>query len=1848
MEDILKPPIMNKLLLFICSILLLSACNDKTEAEKVQDQNNEFFKFRGHIDQVTDEVISTREAIVIKLTEPVDGWTSGKELSSSIIEMSPAVGGKAVASDSMTLTFLPDSPLDQDAEYEVSFHLGMIKEVSDDLQTLHFYVRTIKQDFIVRTDPVGAYDRELQFVDGSISSSDVMSLQDAKQILTATLDGVDLPITYTGNPEVTRYLTFRIDSIQRPIESGLVKVTWNGSAIKVNQRGDNVIPIIGKNNFSVTYIEAVSAQIKYVRVTFSDPIKKDQNLDGLIAIEGIDQLSFETDGNQLKVFTKTPIIGSKKVEIFKGIQSVDDYTLKTPFSSEIAFEQINPQVNLVQSGSILPSSSKSNINFRAVNLNAVDVWIYKIYENNMLQFLQSNNLGSASNLRDVGRPVGRKVLDLKGTGKDISRWNTFSVNLKEVMEPDPGAMYRVEFKYKLSYSAYKCDAGNTTSTLEEEAIDFDSPLETSNWDGAQNYYYEDYGYNYNWSDREDPCTSSYYRDKNPTTNVLASDLGIIVKKGNNNQYMFAVSNIINTAPIGGATISLYNYQQQEVATTRTDLSGLATVNLDIEVYFAKVSHAGQVNYVRLDDGNSLPVSKFDTSGNKLEKGIKGYVYGERGVWRPGDHMYLTFVLNDTDNKLPAGHPVNLKLNDPNGKLVYQESQKLGLNNVYQFDLQTDDNALTGNWNATVDVGGVSFNKRLKVENIKPNRLKIKLDFEEEIIKSGQQSKGDLSALWLHGATAKSLKANVNVKLFTTQTTFKKYSSYTFDDPSKYLDLQEQEVFNGNLNAQGSASFVFEPQINGEAPGMLKANFLTKVYENGGDFSTNVISKTFSPFETYVGIDVPPGDKQRGMLLTDKDHNMDVVTVDQDGNPRAVSDLEVKVYKVNWRWWWQSQSGNLSRYEARNYKQQVFNTTMNTASNGKGSFKFNIKYPEWGRYYVRVYDPNSGHSTGKIIYVDWPGWAGKSKKIDPEMASMLVFSADKESYTVGENAQITFPSAAGGRALVSVENGTEVLEAMWVETQPKQTKVDLPMKETYVPNVFVNITYLQPHAKTANDLPIRMYGVIPILVENINTHLQPEIDMPDVLRPESEVSITVSEQNNKAMTYTLAVVDDGLLDLTNFKTPNAWDTFFAREALGVKTWDVYDDVIGAYGGRIDAAFTIGGDGSADAAKAKKANRFTPMVVHLGPFSLKAGQSKTHKITIPKYVGSVRTMVVSGNSATEAYGSVEKTTPVKKPLMLLASLPRKLSPGETVKLPVTVFAMDKTIRKVQIRLKDSPYYELINGNTRSLEFKEVGDDIAYFELKVKDRTGIAKIELSASSAGETASYSTEIDVINPNPFTTTSQRVDIKDNETATVSMVPFGVTGSNAASLTFSTMPSMDLGRRLNYLIRYPYGCVEQTTSAAFPQIHLPKVVELSKSQIKETSNNIKYAINRLNGFQQPNGGFSYWPGYGKANDWGTTYAGHFLIEAEKAGYSIPISFKSNWIKYQKRASKEWRYKESNDFAQAYRLYTLALAGAPDLSSMNRLRESGNLSNNSKLRLAATYALVGQKNAAETLVNTSNIDFQPRNYDYRNYGSPQRNRAMALETFTILKDESKARNLMETIAKDLNSNRTYNTQAVAYSLIAASKYAQFKSGEKLVLEYSISGINYTVNTDKKIFYKNIDLQNETIEVIIDNNSKTTVFVNYAVTGKLPVGKEFPVQSKLKANTVYTDSNGKVIDISTLNQATEVIATTTITNATGLPVKNVAFTRYIPSGWEIVNTRFTDYGDNTTTTGIDYTDIKDDRVHYYFDLPSRASQTIKTVINASYLGTYYLPGIQCEAMYDEEYIVRTKGQWVTVIR
>jgi hypothetical protein len=437
--------------------------------------------------------------------------------------------------------------------------------------------------------------------------------------------------------------------------------------------------------------------------------------------------------------------------------------------------------------------------------------------------------------------------------------------------------------------------------------------------------------------------------------------------------------------------------------------------------------------------------------------------------------------------------------------------------------------------------------------------------------------------------AKDLKTEVQAKFSQQVTTFKGFANYVFDDPTRRFYTEEINIFSGKVDGNGRASIPIKPNIEGQAPGMLRAAFITKVYENGGDVSTDVASTNYSPYATYVGIKSPEPNKY-GMIETGTNNRFDIVTLSETGRPRAVRNLQVSVYRMESRWWWDASNDDLSSYNTSNATIAYKNFFINTDASGRGSVSFVVPDDEWGNYLVRVTDPNDGHATGVRVYIDMPWWSAKSRNTDGESATMLRFSTDKTNYAVGDKAKIFFPSSEGGRAMISIENGTKVLKTIWAKTKKGETTVELPITGEMAPNVYINISLLQPHASTKNDLPIRMYGIVPIEVIDKNTVLEPVLTMPDVLRPEQTINVKVSEKKGKKMTYTIAVVDEGLLDLTRFKTPNAWTSFYTREALGVRTWDIYDDVIGAYGGKVNQVFSIGGDADAGGGKAKKSQPF----------------------------------------------------------------------------------------------------------------------------------------------------------------------------------------------------------------------------------------------------------------------------------------------------------------------------------------------------------------------------------------------------------------------------------------------------------------------------------------------------------------------------------------------------------------------------------------------------------------------------------------------------------------------------------
>ena len=1808
--------------------------------------------FSSYISAYTSGIISSKSTIRIKLATPISKEVShGEQTGLKLFEFEPAIPGASVWIDNRTIEFRPEENLPYAKLYAAKFNLGALMQVAEKYQNFDFQFQSSHQHFVIQStklEPYRSDDIKDNLFKAVIKASDYIDQSLLESMVTAEFNDSILKLRWEHDEDRMLH-TLYADHITRIEDDQVLDLMIDGDPIDIDDL-DEEIDIPSNNNFKLMKLMVIQKPDQYVLLQFSDPLLKDQDLRGLIEIQGVKNLKFVISSNEVKAYPSTRISGSREVSVSTGVKNAIGYKIKEEVSKRLTFQALQPRVRLIGKGVILPNSDGLKFPFESVNLSAVDVRIIKIYENNIPQFLQQENLDGDYQLKRVGRLILKKKIDLISPNLiDYGKWNAFSIDLAELINAEPGAIYRVELSFRKAYSLYPCD--DTSSENEEfsdELAEWDDSdeAEQSYWDNV--YYESSYTY-YNWRDRENPCHPAYFANKKVARNVLASDLGIIAKSGSEREVNVAITDMISTKPLSGVNVEIYNYQQQLINTAKTDDKGMLTLSFGSRPFLLIAKKGDQRGYLKLTDGGSLSLSKFDVSGKVVQKGIKGYLYGERGVWRPGDSLFVSFIIEDKLKSLPDHHPVVFELIDPNGQTVKRMVKTEGENGFYTFKTKTDSEAPTGSWLGKVRVGGVNFTKVFRIESIKPNRLKINIDFgKDKLSANDKEIKGDLNVKWLHGAIARNLKAEVDVKLTKTRASFNRFRDYEFNDPTNKFDTEEFKVFDDRIDDQGNAEIKTKFNLGSNAPSMLRATFLTRVYEEGGAFSIDQLSIPYAPYNNYVGLKTPKGDKARGMLLTDEDHKIEVVTVDDEGNPVARKGVKVKVYKVHWRWWWESGSDNLATYVGSRRHTPVLSKKINTDENGIGSFKFKIKYPSWGRYLIHIEDPG-GHSAGKAVYVDWPGWAGRGQRDNPGGAQMLMFSADNSKYQVGESAKISFPSSKGGRALVSIENGTKVLKMFWVEAQDQETIFEFKINEEMSPNIFVNLTLVQPHNQTKNDLPIRLYGVIPIKVEDPETKLSPMIDMPDKIKSEEAFEIEVKENQGKPMTYTLAIVDEGLLDLTRFKTPNPWASFFAREALGVKTWDVYDYVLGAYGGEIQQVFAIGGGAELDNSKKKKANRFKPVVKFYGPFTIGRNEAKTHQIQLPPYIGAVRTMVVAGNKI--AYGSADKSTLVRNPLMLLATMPRVVGPKEKISLPVTLFVMDENIKNVELSVQTNDKFTVIGESTKSVEITEVGELDLNFNLNVAEELGIGTVKVIAKSGQEVAEYDVEIDVRASNPEMVETFTKMLKPGEEISHDAKVFGLNGTNSFSLETSTLPPLNLGKRLNYLIKYPHGCIEQTVSSVFPQLYLADVMEISTELENEIQENIEAAMERLMSFQLSSGGFSYWPGRSDANSWGTTYAGHFLLEAEKKGYTLPVGMKEKWVRYQSRQAKRWSVKNTGwlTLDQAYRLYTLALSGNEEMGAMNRMREAKYLTKQAIWRLAAAYALVGKESIAKSMVDDTDWEIKDYSELAYTYGSKVRDQAMILETLGLLSMHDDALPLLEKISERLSSRRWMSTQSTAYSLLGIVSFVNGSSisdGE-MNFDYSINGNANKVFTDSKIWKVDQVLSDEAnVSLNIKNNSKGLLYMSLATRG-VPLENKLEADSKgMLMEVKYQDLKGNDIDVADLVQGTDFKVIVSVKNTGAVAYKEMVIEQIFPSGWEILNTRMLEVGGTHMKDTPEYQDIRDDRVYTYFDLNIGKTKEFVVLLNAAYLGDYFLPAVKSEAMYDNRIYARNKGQWVQV--
>lgn len=1823
--------------------------------------------FSAYISAYTSGIISSESTIRILLTNETETPVEiGKPIEKTLFDFSPSIKGVAVWLDSRTIEFRPEQPLPNNTQFEGEFYLSSILKVPDAFETFKFDFQTMPQSFEVYIDGITTTDKKslrTQRLDGSMLTADVADPQLVEKLLSVSQspENKNLTIKWVHESNRTTH-RFSIEGIQRSETPGKIELKWNGAPLGLDINGNKIIDIPALGDFKVVDVKVVQSPEQYAVLQFSDPIMDNQTLDGLITLTGGSTVKFIIEENEVRVYPQTRQIGAHTITAELGVKNILGTPLRERYVMEILFEELKPEIQLIGKGIILPNSNGLIFPFKAVSLKAIDVKILKIYEKNIPQFLQINNLSGDRELRRVGKIVLKKTIQLAQKNvSDLGKWNTYSFDLSQLIKTEPGAIYKVIISFKKEYSTYKCDstdAGDSDEFGMQEIAEIDEEDNEHEWDYYGDYYYDDYDYyDYDYRERDNPCNSAYYRNKEVKRNVLASDLGLIAKRGTDGSMNFIVTNLLTTKPVSGANVELLDYQLQVIKSLKTNGDGMCDAVFKKKPFLMLVKNGDQRGYLKLDDGSALSLSAFDVSGEQIQKGVKGFIYGERGVWRPGDTLFLSFILEDKLNTLPKNHPVQFELLNPQGQVFRKMVKTVGLNGFYNFTTTTEKSSPTGNWTARVKVGGLWFTKNIKIETIMPNRLKIKLDFGvEKLSVANKEQSGTLEVKWLHGAIAKNLNAKVDVTLSQISTVFKKYEEYHFDDASRSFSAEAQTIFDGNTNESGKAIVKPSITVKDAAPGMLRANFKVRVFEQGGAFSVDQFSMPYSPYASYVGMKAPEGSKFSGMLQTDTSHIVKIVTVDSDGKPISKNRLKVQVYKVNWRWWWDSYAGDLANYVGREYRQPLQEQFI-TTTNGKGQFALRINRPDWGRFYVCITDQESGHRTGQTVYIDWPSWAGSSPKGN-EGATLLSFSSDKKQYNVGENVKLTIPSGGEGRALISIESGSKVIKAFWADTKKGETTFNFPVTPDMTPNIYVNVTMVQPHAQTLNDLPIRLYGVIPISVEDPGTHLNPVINTPEVWKPEQKARLSVSEKDGKEMTYTIAIVDEGLLDLTRFKTPDSWAAFYAHEALGVKTWDLFDMVMGAYGAELSRILAIGGDGDINNKAGKKANRFKPMVKFMGPFHLKKGETAKLEFMMPQYVGSVRAMVVAGFNG--AYGSAEKTTPVRMPLMILGTLPRVVGPGEEVDLPVNIFAMEKQVKNVKVEIQVNNLFSALDGTTKTISFKEVGDEVLNFKLKVNSLLGVGTVKIIATSGSEKATFDIEIDVRNPNPKVVNVLESVIEAGKNWETPYTPAGMSGTNKGTIELSSIPPINLGERLKYLIEYPHGCVEQTTSSVFPQLYLAEIMELNSDFKIAIDKNIRIGIERLKLFQTSNGSMSYWAGQYDSDDWGTSYAGHFMLEAEMKGYSLPSGFIDSWKRYQRNKANAWTHKSrdkyyyhNSDLDQAYRLYTLAMAKAPELGAMNRLKENPALSVSAKWRLAAAYAKAGQPEVAKNLISSLTTSIPKYREMGYSYGSNERDEAMILETLTLLDMKTKAAPLVKSVSKALSSGYWMSTQTTAYCLIAVSKFASSGGGASSEMKYNVKiNTNAPVSLNTKLPVKQIDMQLKGAapgNINVTNNGNGILFARVILEGIPETGDQTDVDNDLKVSINYTTMSGNQIDVTKQEQGTDFIAEVKITNP-GLRGEylQMALSQIFPSGWEIHNTRMDDAVSVIKSDYPTYQDIRDDRVYTYFNISPYKTSTFRIVLNAAYIGRFYLPTIYCEAMYDNTINSRKPGKWVEVVK
>ena len=745
--------------------------------------------------------------------------------SASLLTIEPARPRRIEFRGSRELVLIPEGPLKTGQQYSARLSpkglTGVPRDIAD--YRFSFTVQTPQYDAVLGELQSDESDPDVMTLRGTLTTADAEDAASVERMLKAEYRGA-APTMMWSHATNGREHQFALTGLRRQAEAATVRLAIDGAPIGSGrtQQLEGRVPAVSE----VAVVSAATQESegrREIRVLFSDLLDDKQDLKGMVRFSA-GEFTTRIDGNALTLYPAMEPEGNEvTVTLEPGIRNSRGQRLAMQSVQSVLLESEKPQVRFVGNGSILPEGRTLTVPFEAVSARSVRVVAMRVPPENISQFLQVNALSDNYELGRVGRYLWRKTVTL--TGPVTGRWQRYDLDVSDLMRRFPGSLFQLSLQVTPADSAFACaNAGEVRAVpaadkplQDQEDGDTGMP---SNWDFSEDWFGVDDGevdYQQRWRDRNDPCKAAYFQYGQGTRaqrNVLASNFGLLAKADQHGRLLVTVTDLRTAQPRSGVPLTLRNYQGQSVGQGSSDSNGMATLEPSGTPFLLVADAGGQRGYLKINSGAALPVSHFDVGGETVDKGLKGTIYGERGVWRPGDPLLLTFVLRDRDRTLPANHPATLDLIDPRGRTVQTVVNTTPSDGFYRFDVRTAADAPTGDWTARVALGGVTFRKSLKVETVMPNRLKVQLDVGDAVLGGGRPIRGTVQSQWLSGASASGLRTDVSLKLVPQRTQFERFGDYVFDDPARDFRGEPQTVFEGQIGADGDARFEKDLELAG--------------------------------------------------------------------------------------------------------------------------------------------------------------------------------------------------------------------------------------------------------------------------------------------------------------------------------------------------------------------------------------------------------------------------------------------------------------------------------------------------------------------------------------------------------------------------------------------------------------------------------------------------------------------------------------------------------------------------------------------------------------------------------------------------------------------------------------------------------------------------------------------------------------------------------------------------------------------------------------------------------------------------------------------------------------------------